>query len=154
MTSSNGNIFRVIGPLWGKFTNQFVDSPHKGQWRGALMFSLTYDWTNNWANNQDAGDLRRHRTHYYVTVMWFTSVSSMVATVSIVELRDSIWFLTWWNKSMGLFTILALYCEGNPSVTCGFPHKGSVTRGFDVFIVDSMNKLLNKESNWRRFATP
>ena len=26
-----------------------VDSPHKGQWRGVLMFSLMYDWRNNWA---------------------------------------------------------------------------------------------------------
>ena len=43
-----------------------VNSPHKGQWRGALMFSLI--WTNGWVNNQDAGDLRRHRTNYDVTV--------------------------------------------------------------------------------------
>ena len=26
-------------------------------------------WTNNWANDQDAGGLRRHRTHYDVSVM-------------------------------------------------------------------------------------
>ena len=37
MTSSNGNIFRVTGPLWGKPPSP-ADSPHKGQWRGALMF--------------------------------------------------------------------------------------------------------------------
>ena len=46
-----------------------VDSPHKGQWRGALIFSLIYAWTNGWANNRDAGDLRRHRAHYDVIVM-------------------------------------------------------------------------------------
>ena len=29
-------------------------------------------WTNDWVNNREAGDLRRHRTHYDVTVMpWF-----------------------------------------------------------------------------------
>ena len=44
-----------------------VNSPHKGQWRGALMFSLI--WTGGWANNRDAGDLRRHCSHYDVTVM-------------------------------------------------------------------------------------
>ena len=38
----------------------------------ALMFSLICVWTNGWANNPDAGDLRRHRTHYYVTVMIFS----------------------------------------------------------------------------------
>ena len=26
-------------------------------------------WTNGWVSNQDAGDLRRHRAHYDVTVM-------------------------------------------------------------------------------------
>ena len=44
MTSSNGNIFRVTGPLCGEFTGHrgihrsSVNSPLKGQWRGALMF--------------------------------------------------------------------------------------------------------------------
>ena len=33
------------------------------------MFSLIFAWTNNWANNGDAGDLRRHRAHYDVIVM-------------------------------------------------------------------------------------
>ena len=28
-----------------------VNSPHKGQWRGALMFSLIIDWINSWVNN-------------------------------------------------------------------------------------------------------
>ena len=46
-----------------------VGSPRKGQRRGALMFSLISAWTNRWANNRDAGDLRRHRDHYDVTVM-------------------------------------------------------------------------------------
>ena len=46
-----------------------VNSPHKGQWRGTLMFSLICTWTNGWVNNREAGDLRRHRTHYDVTVM-------------------------------------------------------------------------------------
>ena len=45
-----------------------VNSPHKGQWRRALMFSLICDWTNDWANNRGGGDLRRHRAHYDVTV--------------------------------------------------------------------------------------
>ena len=46
-----------------------VNSPHKGQWRGALMFSLICIWINGWVNNGKAGDLRRHRAHYDVTVM-------------------------------------------------------------------------------------
>ena len=46
-----------------------VNSPHKGQWRGALMFSLICAWINCWVNNREAGDLRCHRAHYDVKVM-------------------------------------------------------------------------------------
>ena len=41
-----------------------VDSPHKGQWRGALMFSLICACIIAWAENWDAGDLRRNRVYY------------------------------------------------------------------------------------------
>ena len=46
-----------------------VNSPHKGQWRGALMFSLICVWITGWVNNLEAGDLIRYRAHYDVTVM-------------------------------------------------------------------------------------
>ena len=46
-----------------------VNSPEKGQWRGALMFSLIWAWVNDWINNRKADDLRPHRAHYDVTVM-------------------------------------------------------------------------------------
>ena len=46
-----------------------VNSPHKGQWRWALMFSLICAWTNGWVNNRDAGDVRHHRSHYDAIVM-------------------------------------------------------------------------------------
>ena len=45
-----------------------VNSPHKGQWLGALMFSFIY-WINDWVNNREAGDLRRQDGHYDVIVM-------------------------------------------------------------------------------------
>ena len=46
-----------------------VNSPHEGQWPGALMFSLIYAWINDSVNNREAGDLRRQRGHYDVIVM-------------------------------------------------------------------------------------
>ena len=46
-----------------------VTSPHKGQWRGALIFSLICVWIKGWVNNREAGDLRRYRGHYDVSVM-------------------------------------------------------------------------------------
>ena len=49
-----------------------VNFPHKGQWRGALMFSLIYAWINDWVNNREAGDLRRQHGHYDVIVMMYS----------------------------------------------------------------------------------
>ena len=49
-------------PVYGEF-------PHKGQWRGALMFSLICAWINRLVNNHEAGDLRRHRAHYNISVV-------------------------------------------------------------------------------------
>ena len=46
-----------------------VNSPHKGQWRGALMFSSICARINGWVNNGEAGDLRRNRAYYDVIVM-------------------------------------------------------------------------------------
>ena len=46
-----------------------MNSPHKGQWHGALMLSLICFWINDWVNNREAGDLWRYRAHYDVTVM-------------------------------------------------------------------------------------
>ena len=46
-----------------------VTSPHKGQWRGALLFSLIRAWINSWGNNREAADSRRHCAHYGVILM-------------------------------------------------------------------------------------
>ena len=46
-----------------------VNSTHKGLWRRTLVYSLTCAWMNDCVNNRKAGDLRRQRAHYEVTVM-------------------------------------------------------------------------------------
>ena len=46
-----------------------VNSSHKGQWHGALMFSLICVWINTCVNNRKAGDLRCHWAHYDLIVM-------------------------------------------------------------------------------------
>ena len=58
-----------------------VNSPHKGQWGGALIFSLICTWTNDWANNRDVGDLRRHHPHYVVIVITFHTPLTYCVTV-------------------------------------------------------------------------
>ena len=70
MTSSNGNISRVTGQFVRGIHRPPVNSPHKGQWRGALMFSLICAWIKGWINNGEAGDLRRHRA--WSIYVWFT----------------------------------------------------------------------------------
>ena len=80
MTSSNGNIFRVTGPLRGEFPDhRWLNYPHKGQWRGALMFCLIRAWINGWVNNREIGDLRPHRAHYDVIVMHKSALARVMA---------------------------------------------------------------------------
>ena len=67
MTSSNGSIFRYWPFVQGIHRSP-VNSPHKGQWRGALMFSLIFAWTNGGVIKGKAGGLGRSCAHYDVTV--------------------------------------------------------------------------------------
>ena len=63
-----------------------VNFPHKGQWRGALMFSLIYAWINDWVNIHEAGDLRRQHGHYDVIVM-----------ITIMKSRELPWCQFYYN---------------------------------------------------------
>ena len=56
-----------------------VNSPQKGQWRGALMFSLIWAWINCRVNTREAGDKRRHRAHYDVRVMILSHTQGRVS---------------------------------------------------------------------------
>ena len=49
--------------------NSPVNSTHKGQWCGALIFSLICARINGWVNNREAGYLRCHHAHYDIIVM-------------------------------------------------------------------------------------
>ena len=102
-----------------------VGSPHKGQWSGTLVFSLICAWTNNWVNNRDAGDLRRHRVHYDVNVMestlevpqdfvtsrppfWVTSNPIKLHKISMKRILAHPWLCSqycarWWTSTVRLF---------------------------------------------------
>ena len=67
-----------------------VNSPHKGQWRGALMFSLICAWINGWVNNCEVGDLRSHRANYDFIVMKYvgpTHIQSSAADYWIIFMQ-------------------------------------------------------------------
>ena len=81
-----------------------VNSPHKGQWRGALMFSLICVWINDWANNREAGDLRCYRAHYDVIVMtikWtFPETVSLNIKAWSISIKSCKHFVTkWWQAT-------------------------------------------------------
>ena len=59
----------MMSSKWKHFP-RYWSFVHKDQWRGALMFSLIGAWTNHWVNNREAGDLRRHRAHNDVIVIF------------------------------------------------------------------------------------
>ena len=102
-----------------------VNSPHKGQWRGALMFSLICACINGWVNNCKAGNLGRHCTHYDIIVM---------------ALLDDV--MTW-----KLFPNLLIESLMDSA------HKGSAMWMLFIFIV-RLNKLLNKLLGCQWFDTP
>ena len=99
MTSSNRNIFRITGPLWGEFTSH--------RWHGALMFSLIYAWTHDWVNNRDTFDVRRHHAHDDVSVMivkynkcWWPGDTKRVDTRRVSILMHKI---KWLSRQIVLF---------------------------------------------------
>ena len=63
--------------VWGIHRSP-VNSLHKGQWRGAVMFSLIFAWINGWVSNHEAGDLRCHHAHYDVIVMAYCPQSQAI----------------------------------------------------------------------------
>ena len=82
-----------------------VNSPHKGQWRGALMFSLICVWINGSVNNRKAGDLRRYCAHYDVTVMvsvdgWIPADTVMYGLGSAIDIGQTIEDLTHYPSHM------------------------------------------------------
>ena len=70
-----------------------VNSPQKGHWRWTLIFPLICVWINGWVNNGEAGDLRRHRAHYDVTVMrrlHFTNIALHIhSQIKVRELANN-----------------------------------------------------------------
>ena len=102
MTSSNGNIFRVTGWAFvGGIHWSLVNSHHKGQWCGALMFSLICAWINDWVNNCEVGGLRCHHAHYYVTVIigqklwWNHSLTHWGRVTYMCQQTNQHWFRQW-----------------------------------------------------------
>ena len=118
-----GNIFRVTGHLCGEFTGHRspVNSPHKGQWRGALMFSLSYlnkrlskQWWGWWFKTPLCS-LWRHCNGGNVVAQ--TEQAVILSRTLQFELPRFTMDITWRHGMETLYAIPAL-SEGNPPVDC------------------------------------
>ena len=105
-----------------------VNSPHKGRWREALMFSLICAWMNDWVNSGEAGDLRSYCTHYVVTVM------NMVYSI-FCSMR------THWNNNV----IILTKCSSSALPDC---------RHLDeIFVTANSGCCKARRARWRKFVT-
>ena len=98
MKSSNGNIFRVTGHLCGEFTGS-GEFPTQRPVTRSFDISLIYVWINDWVNNREAGDLRRHLTPYDVIIMcqreivWLTKYIDTLLNPKATHASSCLWLL-------------------------------------------------------------
>ena len=98
MMSSNGNIFRVTVFLCVEFTcHRWIPLTNASD-AELWFFSVICPWRNGWANHRDAGDLRRPRANFDVTVMWHANPARFT------DLNVSAWVLSLYRmfKCIGL----------------------------------------------------
>ena len=67
-----------------------VKSPTKASDLELRRFLLSAPWINGWIDNREAGDLRRHRTHYDVIVMRMTSEGERKRHLSCFVYRQTV----------------------------------------------------------------
>ena len=126
MTSSYGKYFLCYWPFVTGICRSPMDSPRKGQWRGALMFSLICVCTNGWTNNQDAG----------ILIYWFIRLYS------------------WWRHQMETFSTFLALCVGNSPFTSEFRSQRPLSQNFVVLLDLRLNKRLSKQSRRWWFGAP
>ena len=168
MTSSNGNIFRVTGPLCGEFTGPgefptqrpvtrssdvFFDLRHNkplskqpwGWWCETLSCSLWRHHNGYWIRHMANSMALYGLCNFNIKVPWHSVRSCMTENIS---------WITWWRHQMGTYVALLAFCAGNSPVTDEFPAQRPVTRSFDVFFDLRLNKRLGNQSWGWWFETP
>ena len=132
MTSSNGIIFRVTGHLWGESNGP----PHRGQWRGALIFSSIC--AMNKRVIKQAGNLRRHRAHHDVIVM--LKRASGVGFLTLMTQAELVFF----RVSIAHSGTFGLPCYSEICQPCGRP---LVVRDNRLIEYDKKMNTLSSEQN-------
>ena len=133
MTSSNGNIFRVTGPLWGEFPGPGEFPTQRAVTRS---FDVFFDLRLNkrlskqpwgWWFETPSWSLWRHCNELIATTTWW-----------LVNHTDH---YKWWRHGMQTLSASLALCEGNPPVISISHAKDQQTLGatFDV----RLDKLLD-----------
>ena len=165
MTASNGDTFRVTGPLWG-------NPPVTGGFPSQRLVTRTFD---------DFFYVRlKKRLSKQTRCRWFdTPLRSLWRHCIMVKVEDqnsgqgshstsqyqnnnyeepqlhkAINYIPWWRHQMETFSALLALYAGNLPVTGEFPSQRPVTRSFDFFFNLRPNKRLNKQSWGWWFETP
>ena len=125
MTSSNGNMFRVTGHFVRRIHRSTVNSPHKGHWRGALMFSLICAWINGWVKQSWGWWFRGH---YDVTSVLLHGLV-MTQTPDIFSLADAAWkhpkYPCFWILPLEFGVDINIHKHENSEVLCSNRNKSS-----------------------------
>ena len=121
-----------------------VISPRKGQWRGALIFSLTCAWIKAWISNHGAGDLRRYRAHHDVIVIYRGDTSQCISTHDTLML----YYVHFVLAPRGLMTIV-LSCRPLDTVQpiCQ-PMLQTLLFNLEDNALKHLHSLLNTWLNW------
>ena len=167
--SSNFCKFNIYDPCWRHQIETFsallalcvgihrwpVNSPHKGQWRRAVMFSLVSVGIKGWINNGEVG-----RAHYDVTMM----PSSGFCVLCVISYylrcdRTRLYFRVAWlrHEIETLLPLLAI-CEDNLSGNSGFSSQKASSTDFSLFIGYGVRENASSSfqiylDNWKQFAS-
>ena len=135
MTSSNGNIFRVTGHLYGP---RWV--PRTNASDAELWCFFICVWMNGWVNNRKAGDFRRYRAHHDVIVM--ESVHFEILLLFYWPPLQHLMMASWHGND---------FCTKSTGSFVGFPHRRPVMRIIDVCFAAKLNSWTNHRilGDWR-----
>ena len=109
-----------------------VNSPHKGQWHGALMFSLIY------VQFYSGPNVLKMKAFFLVPMFYYSLAQE----------------ISWWRHQMETASALPAFCTGNSPVPGEFLSQRSVMQTFGVFLDLRLNKRLTKQSWGWLFEMP
>ena len=88
-----------------------VNSPHKGQWRGALMFSLICAWINRWVNDGEDGDCPACRTSLIATRFWVVMICPIIKCLTVLRVFFYFVWFVFIHHNFQFYFKLCTYCN-------------------------------------------